>query len=237
MTKQIAIYGCGNSGQKLAKNLQSAGVEVTCFIDQRAQQLKVVNSIPCIAPHEVSSVHEQIVLGFFNRDVSPRLIAEFLLSKGVKKVIGYHEVNKLLPGVVSPSFWYDSQVDLKNFQSEIEELKSLFKDEESLRVLNQILKYRQTGHVFDHIEGSGLQTQYFKNGNPEWLSRPNLTMVDCGAFDGDTIVGAIENQSNILRAFCFEPDQKNFTALLSNVKKQDRIECYCIPCATWNTEQ
>jgi FkbM family methyltransferase len=237
MKKQVAIYGCGNSGQKLAKNLQAAGVEVSYFIDQRAHQLKVVNSIPCIAPHEVSSVHEQVVLGFFNRDVSPRSIAELLLSKGVKRVIGYHEVNKYFPDSVSPSFWYDSKIDLNDHRSEIEELKSLFQDEESHRVVDQILKYRQTGHVFDHLDGSGLQSQYFKNGNQDWLSRPNLTMVDCGAFDGDTIVGAIENHANISRAFCFEPDQKNFSALLNNVKKQDRIECYCIPCATWSKEE
>lgn len=232
--KSLSIYGFGNSGRKLALNLKNAGVEIDCFIDQRAEKNQNIEGIPCIRPSDVGDNIEQVVLGFFNRDVSPIDIAKILKERNVKNVIGYNEINRFFPAVAAPSFWFDDRLDLSDYTEEINQLRNLFKDDESLNLVDAIVKYRSSGKIEDHPQGSGLDNQYFDVNIPGWLNGENLTMLDCGAFDGDTIRSAIKNKSSITNAFCFEPDSKNFDVLSQKCKLEDKIKCMLIPCATWS---
>jgi len=234
LNKPVSIYGFGNSGKKLAKNLVKAGVKVEFFIDQRAEKNQFIENICCVRPSDINEKIEQVVIGVFNREVSPIEIEKVLRSKDVKIVIGYHEINNFFPGVVQPSFWYDPLFEISKYKDEIFETRKILSDVVSRTIFDKILKYRMTGTISDHPEGDGIDNQYFNVNIPGWLSEQKIRMLDCGAFDGDTIVSAIEHKAPIDFAFCFEPDAKNFISLTGNCRKQDKINCIAIPCATWS---
>lgn len=52
----------------------------------------------------------------------------------------------------------------------------------------------------------------------------NEVFVDCGAFTGDT-VQELTTKSKPQKVFAFEPDEKNFQALMKNFAKDSRIVC------------
>jgi len=230
----ISIYGCGNSGRILASNLIRLGKEINYFIDQKANENSVIDGIKCINPSKITEEIKQVVIGVFNRDVSPREIKSLLKSNKVMTIIGYNEINHYLPGSIPPTFWYDSDFNYSKFSPKISEVKKILDDHESILTLEKILTFRQTGKVEDHPDGIGVEKQYFDKGIKNWLEGNGHIMIDCGAFDGDTIFSAIKNKVPISKAYCFEPDLQNFSVLTTNLKKQSIIDALSIPCATWD---
>ena len=74
--------------------------------------------------------------------------------------------------------------------------------------------------------------QYYDS---EILPHPqkNMTFLDCGAYDGDTVFGFIDflrhnNISSYKKCYALEPDPKNYEKLCSNTKHYENIECLCI---------
>jgi len=202
--------------------------------EQKKNQL--IENIPCIKPSDVNEKIEQVIIGVFNRDVSPVEISTLLKSKKVNKIIGYHEINKILHGVVQPSFWYNPDSQLLGYQESIQQLKSYLADKHSIDVLENVIQYRLTVSISDHIDGDGLNKQYFKTEIENWLSKKEITMIDCGAYIGDTLMYANQLEVSIKKAYCFEPDLFNFEKLVNYVKSQN-IECVLIPCASWSRDE
>ncbi|MCL1985405.1 MAG: FkbM family methyltransferase, partial [Betaproteobacteria bacterium] len=54
--------------------------------------------------------------------------------------------------------------------------------------------------------------------------------IDCGAYDGDTLLAAQAQGYGIENALCLEPDPKNFRKLVNTVQKAG-ISAICLPCA------
>lgn len=70
-----------------------------------------------------------------------------------------------------------------------------------------------------------------------FLPQENETFVDCGAYDGDSLLGFIDflkkhNVSSYRKCFAFEPDEENYNKLVKNVSnfpdiKAFKIGTYC----------
>ena len=65
------------------------------------------------------------------------------------------------------------------------------------------------------------------------MTQKNMTFLDCGAYDGDTVFGFIDflrhnNISSYKKCYALEPDPKNYEKLCSNTKHYENIECLCI---------
>lgn len=77
---------------------------------------------------------------------------------------------------------------------------------------------------------------YFNNDLIKLKDGNNL--VDCGAFDGDSLLQwKIQMKNKHLsegRAYCFEPDAANFKKLQSNVKSYKNVEIFNL--GVWNSE-
>ncbi len=60
--------------------------------------------------------------------------------------------------------------------------------------------------------------QYFFKNAP-WKYSNNEVLLDCGAYDGDSIKDFIAMQNNYKKIIACEPDRKNYKALLNNIEK------------------
>jgi FkbM family methyltransferase len=234
LSKPIAIYGHGNSGKKIALKLIELGIKINFFIDQKADDQMFVNGIRSIKPSEINHQVEQVIIGIFNRDVNPRDITSLLKSKQIKTIIGYHELNFHIPGVIQKSFWYDPTLDFIKYEIQSSKLTNILCDESSKLTLKNILNFRKSGKVSEHPDGTGLNNQYFDKEIRKWDPDKKQIIIDCGAYTGDTILSAIENDFPLLRAYCFEPDIQNFSKLTKNLTSYPTIEIISIPCASWN---
>lgn len=232
----FSIYGFGNCGKKIATRLRNKGYQVEYFIDMRAEVNQKIDGIACIRP-ELCSTHgvTQVIIGVFNRDVSPKIIKKILFDNNVKTVVSFHEINQYIPEIVESSFWYDPTLNLKNYEFKTNSALALFKEDESRLTFEQILKFRTTHKIEDHLEGIGIDKQYFDVTIPNWLVTDAITMLDCGAYDGDTIEASIKYKAPVKTAYCFEPDQANYFKLTQYCKDKHDIRFHLIPCATWSS--
>jgi FkbM family methyltransferase len=236
--KPFGIYGFGIAGRRIALHLKKIGHPPAAFIDRRAEPGQLIDGINCISPTDLkNSGIKQAILGVFNREASPKTIANLLTDFGVDVVVGHNQINEIFPGAVKRSFWFDPDLDHGKTKAELSNVSELLEDPQSKLTLQKVLKYRLSGRIEDHPDGDGIDKQYFQVNIPGWLRRERIGMIDCGAFDGDTIRSAIKLSPNIVRAICFEPDQQNFQFLVDTCSNQNKIACTLIPCATWSKTQ
>jgi len=90
----------------------------------------------------------------------------------------------------------------------IKQITELFCDEESKKTFNKMIKFRQTGKKSDYIS-HGRQTQYFIN--DFFTYGKNEILIDCGAYDGDTIENFLKLPNmDYEQIIVFEPSIENF---------------------------
>jgi FkbM family methyltransferase len=99
----------------------------------------------------------------------------------------------------------------------IENVVSLLNDEESKEVYKSIWKFRCTGNYSD-LPNNSYRSQYFQNNFFKY--NETETLIDCGAFDGDTVRSfkKIARRKGIsdYRIIAFEPDYHNYINLVRN---------------------
>jgi FkbM family methyltransferase len=156
------------------------------------------------------------IIGIMNPEVDILKIADDLKSQGWGEVVFFSDFaarilaennincSMLDPGVIHA----DSEV--------IQSLRGLFVDSESKDCLDYFLDYVLT---FTDNDNQITPNPYFVQDLPRWKSP--LRILDCGAFDGDTIRQAIDNGYVVEEAICFEPDFNNFQKLISNTNSNE----------------
>jgi len=93
----------------------------------------------------------------------------------------------------------------------IKRIAELFYDDESKKTFNKMINFRQTGKKSDYIS-HGRQTQYFIN--DFFTYGKNEILIDCGAYDGDTIDSFLKLPNmEYEQIIVFEPSIGNFKLL------------------------
>jgi len=108
-------------------------------------------------------------------------------------------------GIPLPELYWLAQMEWPKYEARIQEAGALFQDEKSLSLWHAILEYRKTGQMPELLYKMD-QDQY----RPDFLQgMNNISFVDGGAYDGDTIEDFVRHGIIFQKAFCFEPDPKN----------------------------
>jgi FkbM family methyltransferase len=233
----ICIYGAGAMGRSLARKLQAINLPIKCFIDQRAAEHPEVDGLPCVSPSTVNKSFGTIILGVFNREASHAEIAASLEERGIKKIIPVTQLKKYWPDFHLESFWYSSDFQYSDHDAKVAKLAPFWSDEKSVELMNRLHRFRKSGSLSDHVEGSGFSDQYFCKDIAGWLGGENLVMIDCGAYDGDTIEAAVGHGISLSRVYCFEPSEENFKKLTDRVSRIKKPECILVNCATWSSSK
>ena len=88
----------------------------------------------------------------------------------------------------------------------------------------KILSYKVSGNEKAlNFKAENLKNQYF----PNFISiDENTTIIDVGAYDGDTIKSFLSKKKEFKQIIAFEPEKENFKQLEKKIKNNKKITAY-----------
>ncbi len=223
MPGDFLIWGAGGGGDATFRFLEKIGYAkyVTNFVDSDIKkQGMMFHGLPIISPIEVKGMQN-----------TPIIIAS-LYRANVKKEIELLELK-------NPFYYYPLFQKLfgkDSFFFTLEETAVLYdKNDKYTRAvlpwifayrndhsLNQIQPFVKINQIFDK-NGQGEEHRYF-SGEKTTLDRfSELTIVDVGAFDGDTFLDFTARFSNCIKKYyAFEPTDLAYEKLVSVVNNSEK---------------
>lgn len=207
-SKPVFVYGTGSFARDVFKVLVQGGVYVSAFLDHREPAPESLDGVPVLHPEAAKNAI--VVIGIHNRAADILTIIRRLSEYGVSRVISSVEIFDRFGAVLRDRYWLTNREFYFSCKSFIERGRLLLKDDASRELYLNIIRFRLTGDS-SVLPAPDFEHQYFSQDVPNW--RMPLRLVDCGAFDGDTLVGFINAGIKIDAVAAFEPDDVNFSKL------------------------
>ena len=204
--KDIVIFGAGDAGRLAQESLLQQGMEIKFFIDNSPSKWNsIINRKKVLNPDSLRHYSNLLVIiccwdseGIYRQ----------LFKLGIKDI----EQNFYTAIMARKDREFFSQ-HLK----EVSELEQLLSDKKSRRLLLLLLhSLTLDNHILNSIhEGN----QYFFD--KEFDIKDDETIIDAGAFTGDTVEEIINRFGTIFKTIhCFEPNENNFQKLLNFIAKR-----------------
>ncbi len=213
--KPIVMYGTGNGADKIFSVLDRLGIEVSDifasdgFVRQRSFHGKKVISYSNVLEKYRNNMIILLAFGSDLPDVTERFFA--LSAK--------HELYAPDVPVVGDEL-FDRTFFEKNADG-IAYSRSLFFDDESKTLYDNIINYRLSGKI-EYLSKNLTTPELVMN---ELLHPKNYRFtLDLGAYNGDTAVFLTEYAQNIEKIIAIEPDIKNFAKLSVTAALNGKIE-------------
>lgn len=208
----IYIYGAGNVGKDVCRILKRRGIAVAALLDRNAKPDAAWEGVPVRKPDDPAILaadrkNARVLIGIFNRETEIPPVMSMLNSLGYSKVTGFVDVHHALAKELGDRFWLTSRDFYASQQNEIAKAEALFTDDKSRVLFRQLICFRLTGD-YTALPAPSLDDQYFPKYLPAWTSP--LRMIDCGAYDGDTLRAIAERKLAVDAIAAFEPDPENF---------------------------
>ncbi len=214
----IVLYGTGNGAEKIINNAKAKGILISAvFSSDGFSKNKTFLGYPVLS---LSEIEEEF----------PKFIMLLGFAAGNEELISYvKEIGKrsekfFVPEV--PVFGEDifSKEVFESNRSQIEELYEMLADEQSKRVLKNLIEYKLSGKPEYLYEIETDRSEVFQN-----IFRFNDSEIylDLGAFNGDTVEEFLqETCGKYKKIIAVEPAPKNFERLrkFSFDRKLENIE-------------
>ncbi len=222
---RIFIYGTGGMAQAVYRVVTEKGLVVSGFLDHRVPVNPFLNGQPILKPENASDAI--VVIGIHNRDADIPAIIERLKISGTARIINPIELYDFFGDELGIRYWLTKRDYYFSFKSLIEEVGSIWADEASQSLYTSILEFRIKGD-YSSLPQPDLTHQYFPPDIPAW--KTPLRFVDCGAFDGDTLLNFQKSNITFDSISTFEPDENNFRKLAQFVNAN---ESYFLSANLW----
>lgn len=226
------VYGAGGMGRRLAATLRASGRDVLGFMD--AGKTGPIDGLPVWNPAEVpkSMLGASVALGLHNPMVDPVHVKSSLGAAGFSKVWMPHEWVEAYPEL--GQFWLAPISSLSELTEDIiRSCLECYGDSKSVGLIQAISSWRFMGESKAMGEPD-MAGQYCPD-DVEPMPR-RLSLIDCGAYTGDTLLALSEKGFEIERYVGLEPDPVNYAKLVERVKNE-RGQCVCVPCGAWDKPQ
>jgi len=217
LSNRLILFGAGGLGCKTLAGLRQVGIEPLAFADNNASLWgHQVEGVPVFSPQAAAQQfgdHAAFVVTIWRAGGGHRLehTRQQLLDMGCSKVVSF-----------APLFWKYSHIFLPYYAiglphtllpqaGQIARAFALWADDSSRREYVAQVRWR-LWLDFDGLASPVGHAQYF----PEDLFQVSQdeTLVDCGAYDGDTLRVLAERQATFSgRYLAIEPDPNNLRAL------------------------
>ncbi len=220
----VAVYGAGSVAADIIDLLRAEGLEVSFVLDAKSSKTEL-KGVPIRSPSDPLLNPEQrkstwVFIGIFNPSVDIHPVRMHLVDLGWKHTVDFVDLHASAPLSLGDRYWLTDRKFYSQFGKEIQEAYGYWADAESRDLFEQTLRFRLTGDD-SGLRSPDIQNQYFPPGLPE-LSQP-LRLIDCGACVGDTIRQLSKRNYRTEAIALFEPDPKNFDALVREIKKHQSI--------------
>jgi len=210
----IFLFGAGGAASWVLQGFRRAGIPVAGFVDDNADRIGAVAGLPVVRPDnpDVDRGHlaeSTVVLAVMNPAVDEAVLRVRLAELGWGTVQSLGEFGRSELRRSGRSCGMLDPKALAGNAAELKAARSLLSDAHSRLVFDAFV-------AFCHeLDDSGFPEvsphPYFPEDLPSW--RQPLRMVDCGAFDGDTLRAAQRHGYEFEACVAFEPDPTNFAKL------------------------
>lgn len=223
--KSIVIYGMGNGADKIISVCERYGIEIADFFA----------SDGFVRGH---SFHSKRVLSY----------SEVKEKYGAKNMIVLLSFASSLPDVLDTIYKVASECELyapdvpvvgnelfnREFfnanRDKIEFARSLFADEESRRIFDNVIKYKLYGDIGLLRCSESSKDEVYSS----LLEARNISFaIDAGAYNGDTARELAEYAPKLEKIWALEPDRRNFRKLSEYAESENRFEVRPIQSAAW----
>ena len=223
------VYGAGSFGRTLSSDLLEAGVEVVALLDRRASDVDA--EITVMHPEESRDLTDlPCFIGVCNYEVDPNEIADSARALGYRRVWSPVEAFAALgqAGMREDHYWLTSDVGVyERCADEIERAFDLLADDQSQSSFLGLLQYRAKGDL-----GSlpGPEPRQYHPADIVFVDGP-VSLVDGGAYDGDTVRALVGAGVELTSVLAFEPDALNFENLVRELARHPDISGMALPLA------
>ena len=205
---KICVYGMGDGAEKITAHLGAHGITVDgvfasdnfvrgqSFLGMRvltlAQAEEAFGNFACVTAFALHGKDIEIFRAISKRHA---LFAPNLPPYG--------------EGCIDIAF-------LEREKERISALRSLWADEDSVKVFDSLIAYDVSADIDDI---------YVCGAVPEGWYVPDAVFLDIGAYDGDTAREFASACPDYEKIYAFEPDEKNYKKLCANVSSLRGVEC------------
>ena len=205
--KPIVLYGMGNGADKIIKILDKKGIEYKgVFASDGFVRPKLFHG------HVISSYSDlkqkygdMIVLLCFGSSLPD--VIENILKIGSEQELYAPEVPVIGDGLFDSEFLHKNANTLKWVYDRLA-------DDISKKTFENILKYKLSGKINYLIDCQVDEGEPYSS----FLKLKNERFLDLGAYNGDTVLGFMNNCPDYESICALEPDRKTFRKLLNNTK-------------------
>jgi FkbM family methyltransferase len=227
----LVLFGAGTLGRKIQRVLEGSRFTVRAFSDNDpAKWGTEIGGLPVLSPQEACARHGLdacFVVSIWRAEGSPHRFPETeakLRSLGARQVAHFCHLACAHPDGLVPHYAMDLPARVRSARDQVLGALELFPEPRSREIFLRHALWRLTLD-FNLLPATDPEEIYF----PEGLFRcgDGETLVDAGAFDGDTCQRMLEVWGpRARRIHAFEPDPASagrFRAWLERTPHRDRI--------------
>ena len=232
-SQPILLYGAGNLGKKLHACLVQNGIQPLGFIDRNAERCTVPAPVFLPEAEELRPYRDAVVIlaGLFGR-TQDAAIRKTLQKIGFTHIYALHEID--WNAIESRTFLshmfigsYDP-ADLSRDEQQIRAAYELFSTEEERDFFLAALTAYHAHDVTRFPLPLSLEGQYLAADVPEQMDYRRL--IDCGAYDGDTLRSILQSGREIEAYAAFEPQGDLCAGIQTYIRERTEIrEAHILP--------
>lgn len=216
LSRQVWVYGSGTFAASIICELETLGHSILGVIDHAnvgsfIQGSKENYEVRHFSDSEIAS-EDQVILGICNlhgdlKNIASRFQAGVQLVTPVKlfRFFSENEVSR-------ENYWLTTNFEIySKCVAEIQKFRNSLSDQDSKKLLDSILEYRQQGELEDLSQPLPLAEQYLARD----LGTPprELMIIDLGACQGENLKAFLDSGCEFRGGYLLEPDGANLQIL------------------------
>ena len=229
LSPEVVVYGAGNTGCEVGAFLHAAGHRVAAYLDAAARPHQQLHGVPVQRPSDWTERHPtagmDVVVAIHNFEVDMVEALAQVRRLEFRRTLNMIDFHNLFPNWQPFRYWLAPRVFYCGHEREIEEAFLLLGDETSRLWYREVLAFRLSGD-YSRLPSPSLEDQYVPRDLPRWKNP--MRLIDCGAYDGDTIEALAGANYSFEAIAAFEPEPQNFKALAARARRYGLAVCF--PC-------
>ena len=220
--RPIVVYGMGNGADKLIERFNKYNIKISDFFASDGfVRGHMFHGMRVKSFSEIKETYDDfvIVLSFASNR------AEVLdMLEGIDS-----EYDMYVPDMpVAGTEYFDREFFNANY-SQLLEAYNAFDDDDSRNAFASIINYKITGRMKYLMNAFSEKEELYAELN----SKKVTSMIDAGAYNGDTVKEAVEHFPCLKRVIAIEPDPKNFKKLQKYVDTLTGLEVKALNSAVY----
>jgi FkbM family methyltransferase len=215
--------------------LRSQGINVSGFLDAKATAGGVFEDAPVFTLDKWLSVHGtqdvDVLISIHSHAVDVAPIIDTLRAAGFSRVLTMVDYANLFPEDAADRYWLVPSAFYADKQEEIATVRGFLSDSISQHWFDAILTLRQQANYHD-LPMPRPAEQYVSPDLPRW--QQPMRLIDCGAYDGDSIKIIQNSGYDIEDAIAFEPDADTYAKLIARLAG---LKAAFLPCGVSSTAE